>query len=292
MMPETEKQIITVTVTINAPLMRVWDMFTGPQNIIHWNNASDDWLTSYAENDLKTGGKFLFRMEARDGSSRFDFTGKYDKVISGKSIMYTITDGRKVKITFNETAGRTQVTESFEPEHLNTAGMQKTGWQAILDNFKKYVESYGKREIQHFEITIENTADNVFWIMLASETYKEWTSVFNPVSHFIGSWDKGKKILFLGTDAEGRTGGMVSRIRENIPGRFLSIEYLGEVIDGKEITSEKKADVWRGSLENYSFNTVGNKTLLSVDIDVPGEFRSYFSETWPKALEKLKLLCE
>lgn len=292
MATKTKNQVITVATTVNAPLQQVWDLFTGPLHIIHWNNASDDWQTSYAENDLKTGGAFLSRMEASDGSEGFDFSGRYTEVTPGKSIVYALDDGREVSITFSETAGGTLVTESFETEDENSAELQRAGWQAILDNFKKYVEGYSKREMLHFEITIDNTPDNIFRIMLDGLGFSEWTSAFNPTSRFTGSWEKGEKMMFIGTDADGKTGGMVCRIRENIPGKFLSIESLREIVDGKEVNGDGKANPWRGSLENYSFKPVGSKTLLSIDTDSPVEMKSYFTEAWPKALEKLKVLCE
>jgi hypothetical protein len=116
--------------------------------------------------------------------------------------------------------------------------------------------------------------------------------VFDPTSRFKGSWEKNSKILFLGTDKDGNSAGMVSRIRENIPGRFLSIEHCGIVRDGKEITSGPEAEAWAGFLENYSFTSVNGKTLLSVSLDSSQEFKSYFSETWPLALKKLKSLSE
>jgi len=292
MTKKAEKTVITVSTTVSAPPERVWALFTNPLHIIHWNNASDDWQTSYSENDLRPGGAFLSRMEAKDGSEGFDFSGRYTAVIPGKSIAYTLDDGRNVQIIFNETAGGIRITESFEAEDLNSAGLQKAGWQAILDNFRKYAEGYGPKEMLHFEITIENTPENIFRIMLESEAFSKWTSAFNATSQFSGSWAKGEKITFFGIDADGKTGGMVCRIRENIPGKFLSIESLREIIDGKEVTGDEKADFWRGSLENYSLKPVGSKTLLCVDTDVPSDFKPFFLEAWPKALEKLKALCE
>ena len=292
MTKKAEKMVITVSTTVSAPPERVWDLFTEPLHIIHWNNASDDWQTSYSENDLRPGGAFLSRMEAKDGHEGFDFSGRYTEVIPGKSIAYTLDDGRNVQIIFNETAGGIRITESFEAEDLNSAGLQKAGWQAILDNFRKYAEGYGPKEMLHFEITIENSPENIFRIMLESEAFSKWTSAFNPTSRFSGSWAKGEKITFLGTDADGKTGGMVCRIRENIPGKFLSIESLWEIIDGQEVTGDDKADFWRGSLENYSLKPVGSKTLLCVDTDVPSDFKPFFLEAWPKALEMLKALCK
>ena len=292
MTPNAEKLVITVSTTVNAPLQRVWDLFTGPMHIIHWNNASDDWQTSYAENDLRSGGTFLSRMEARDGSEGFDFTGRYSEVVPGESIAYTIDDGRNVHITFRRKEGETLVTESFEAEDHHSAELQKTGWEAILYNFKKYVEGYGPKEMHHFEVTINNSPENVFRIMLEKETYSKWTSAFDPTSRFIGSWKKGERITFLGTDPDGKTGGMICRIRENIPGKFLSIESLREIVDGIEVTGDEKTNIWSGSLENYTLKPVGSRTLLFVDTDIPADFRPFLAEAWPKALEELKTLCE
>jgi uncharacterized protein YndB with AHSA1/START domain len=135
---------ITVTVKVKAPVNTVWNLWTDPMHIIHWNNASDDWHTPYAENDLRVGKKFLSRMEARDGSFGFDFAGEYRKIIPLKQIEYSLFDGRKVQISFVSKGEETTVTETFDPEQTNSAELQKTGWQSILNNFKKYVESWQK----------------------------------------------------------------------------------------------------------------------------------------------------
>jgi len=137
----TTKTIITVTTLINAPVEKVWSLWTDPKHIIHWNNASDDWHTPKAENDLRVGGKFLWRMESRDGSQGFDFSGEFTKVLICKQIEYIIADGRKVNVSFASDDNKTTVTESFEAEQIHSVGMQQAGWQAILDNFRKYVEA-------------------------------------------------------------------------------------------------------------------------------------------------------
>jgi uncharacterized protein YndB with AHSA1/START domain len=139
-MTTIEAKVITITAQINAPVEKVWTNWTDPKHIVIWNNASDDWRTTRAENDLRAGGRFLSRMEARDGSSGFDFSGKYDKIELHKSIDYTLDDGRKVQITFNETGNGTKVIESFETENTYPVERQRAGWQAILDNFKNYCE--------------------------------------------------------------------------------------------------------------------------------------------------------
>lgn len=132
---------IIVTSTINAPVEKVWQLWTLPQHITKWNYASNDWHTPFAENDLRVGGKFLSRMEAKDGNAGFDFVGVYGEVKTNELLAYTISDGRKVKVTFSAIEDKTKVVETFEPESSHTIEMQRGGWQAILDNFKKYVES-------------------------------------------------------------------------------------------------------------------------------------------------------
>lgn len=140
-METKQATVITVKNTVNAPIEKVWDYWTNPDHITKWNNASDDWHTPSAVNDLTVGGNFSYRMEAKDGSFGFDFGGVYDEIKENKYIEYTIGDGRKVKVTFTAKGNATDVEEKFEAENMNTVELQKAGWQAILDNFKKYTEN-------------------------------------------------------------------------------------------------------------------------------------------------------
>ncbi len=286
------KTDITVTSTINAPVEKVWSLWTGPAHIVHWNHASDDWQTTYAENEPITGGRFLSQMEARDGSVGFGFTGKYDNVEKNRIIEYSLDDDRKVQINFMPESDKTVITQCFEAEQTNPVELQQAGWQSIMNNFKKYAEAYGILEVIHFEISIRSSADKIYKTIIMEDTFREWTSVFNPSSHYIGDWKKGSKILFLGTDKDGHTGGMVSRIKENLTDKFISIEHLGIVKNGNEITSGPEVEGWAGLLENYTLKPTNGKSLLQIDIDSNQEFKSYFLETWPKALEKLKSICE
>ncbi len=140
-MSTTMNEAITIKATVNAPVEKVWNAWSNPEDIMKWNSASDDWHTPKAENDLRTGGKFISRMEAKDGSWGFDFGGVYDNVEKFKVIEYTMGDGRKVKVTFTGNGNTTEVVETFDPESMNSIEMQRSGWQSILDNFKKYTES-------------------------------------------------------------------------------------------------------------------------------------------------------
>lgn len=139
-METQNKTVITVESIIDAPVEKVWEYWTRLQHITKWNNASDDWHTPRAENDLRVGGSFVSRMEAKDGSMGFDFGGTYDAVKPNEYIEYTIADGRKVKVNFTSTGNKTIVVENFEAEDENPIELQRGGWQAILDNFKKYTE--------------------------------------------------------------------------------------------------------------------------------------------------------
>lgn len=135
-----ERQQITVKTVVNIPVEKAWEVWTNPHHIMAWNQASEDWHTSHAENDLRTGGKFLSRMEARDGSVGFDFTGVYDEVALHKIIAYTMDDGRQVVVTFKGQGDKTEIIETFDAETENSLEMQRDGWQAIMNSYKKYAE--------------------------------------------------------------------------------------------------------------------------------------------------------
>lgn len=139
-MKSLNQSTITVEAVIEAPVGKVWNLWTQPVHISKWNYASDDWHCPSAENDLRAGGRFVSRMEAKDGSAGFDFSGTYEEVKKHKHIAYTMDDGRKVVIRFSGNGDKTRVAETFEPEDENSREMQREGWQAILDNFKEYAE--------------------------------------------------------------------------------------------------------------------------------------------------------
>lgn len=287
-----EKTKITVAVTINAPVDKVWSCFSEPKHIVRWNYASDDWHSPLAENDLRAEGRFNYRMEAKDGSMGFNFTGTYTRVEPHHALEYTLDDNRKVQVNFERGSDGTKVVETFEAEQENSIELQKKGWQSILNNFKNYVEGPARFGKMHVEILIDAAVEKVYRTMLDQQTYSEWTSAFNPASRYEGSWEKGSLIRFIGEDEKGNRGGMLSRIRENIPNKFVSIEHFGVLHGDVEVTSGPEADKWAGGLENYSFEERDGKTLVLVDVDVTDEFEAYFEDTWPKALKKLKELSE
>jgi uncharacterized protein YndB with AHSA1/START domain len=135
-----EKNMITVSTSIHESLEKIWDFWTNPKHIIHWNFAGEDWHCPKAENDLQVGGKFNYRMEAKDGSMGFDFEAIYTNIMDFQLIEYKMDDDRKVSISLEKQENSILITEKFDPENENPLEMQQQGWQMILDNFKKYVE--------------------------------------------------------------------------------------------------------------------------------------------------------
>lgn len=151
-----------------------------------------------------------------------------------------------------------------------------------------------KKKLQ-FTVSINATVTKVFDFMLgisSKSTYEQWTSLFNPTSTYEGSWDKGNKILFLGVDEQGEKGGMVSKIAENIPNRFVSIQHCGLFKADKEITEGPEVEKWANGFENYTFEENNGTTTITVDLDTTEDFLDYMNECYPKALDKLKELCE
>lgn len=132
---------VTIETTVNAPVEKVWDFWTKPEHITQWNAASDDWHSPSATNDLRVGGSFTSRMEAKDGSMGFDFGGTYDEVEPLRKIAFTMGDSRRVSVKFENRDGTTHITETFDAETQNSVDMQRAGWQSILDNFKRYTET-------------------------------------------------------------------------------------------------------------------------------------------------------
>ena len=133
---------IKIDITILAPVEKVWDYYNDPEHIVKWNFAHESWECPSSENDLRVGGKFNNRMEAKDGSFGFDFVGIYDEVVENELMRYHMEDGRNVEIVFEKAdENTTKVKISFDPETQNSVEMQREGWYAILNNFHKYVEN-------------------------------------------------------------------------------------------------------------------------------------------------------
>jgi hypothetical protein len=147
----------------------------------------------------------------------------------------------------------------------------------------------------HFNVIINAPKNKVYALMLgmnSKSTYEHWVSVFNPTSTYEGSWEKGSKILFIGIDENGEKGGMVSRIAENIPNRFVSIQHYGLLNAGEEITEGPEVEKWANGFENYTFEENDGVSTVTIKLDTEEDFVDYMNENYPKALDKLKEMCE
>ena len=146
-----------------------------------------------------------------------------------------------------------------------------------------------------FNVSINAPAKKVYDVMLGinnKSTYEQWTALFNPTSTYDGSWNRGSKMLFIGTDEKGEKGGMVSEIADNIPNRFISIRHYGLVQANVEITDGPEVEKWANGFENYTFEENNGITKVTVDLDTTEDFVDYMNQTYPKALDKLKEICE
>lgn len=146
-----------------------------------------------------------------------------------------------------------------------------------------------------FTVSINAPVQKVFDVMLgisSKSTYEQWTSVFNPTSSYDGNWEKGSKILFIGVDENGKRGGMVSQIAENIPNKFISIRHYGLLQADEEIVEGPEVEKWANGCENYTFEENNGTTTITVDLDTVEDFLDFMNETYPKALAVLKELCE
>lgn len=145
----------------------------------------------------------------------------------------------------------------------------------------------------HFSIVIDAPKEKVWHTMLDDATYRQWTTAFNPGSYYQGSWEEGSEILFLGPNPDGSgEGGMYSRIAENRPYEFISIEHLGILKNGEKDTTSDEAKKWTPAFENYTFKETENGTEVSVDMDIEEEYKEMFDDMWPQALKALKELAE
>lgn len=147
-------------------------------------------------------------------------------------------------------------------------------------------------EKMHFSVLINASKQKVWHTMLDKETYTQWTKAFNETSTFEGNWEEGSEVHFVGSDADGKLSGMYSRIKENRPFEFLSIEHLGIINNGVVDTSSEAVKKWAPAFENYTFTEQSDGTLLEIDMDIDAEYKAIFEEMWPKALQILKTICE
>lgn len=284
-------RVISIGAMVNAPIEKVWNFWTQPGHVMQWNHASSDWYTPQAVNDLRPGGRFSYTMSACDGSVSFDFSGTFILVDMYKRIDYQIDDGRMVQVLFDEDTDGVRITENFEAEDVHPDELQRAGWQSILDNFALYTGNSARPTLR-FQTEIKAPSEKVYQILTDDQGYRKWTSVFNPSSHFVGSWDQGSLILFLGHDEHGKRHGMVSKILENLPGRLIRIEHIRTHSDDIVNEPDYHLDTWSGALESYFLTAQESGTIFRVEVETLPDYLEYFLSTWPEALKKLKEICE
>ncbi len=225
-----EQNFILVQTKIDAPPELVWKLWTNPEDIEKWNNASDDWHTTQAENNLQKGGKFSFRMESKDGSEGFDFGGTYNEIIPFEKIDYTMNDGRRAHVSFTKSSGKTKVVEAFEPEGQNPEDFQHDGWQSILNNFKRYAEIKSALNKPH-KIT-HQIAPCLWFNNNAEEAAAFYLSIFRN-SRITGKTNYTKE----GYDIHGMKEGTVMTINFQIDGQPFTLLNGGPVFKFNEAIS-------------------------------------------------------
>ncbi|CAN5452749.1 hypothetical protein BH09BAC3_BH09BAC3_14820 [soil metagenome] len=283
---ETQTMKITVEAMVDANVKKVWEYWTKPAHIIKWNFASDDWHCPKAENDLRVSGKMSTRMEAKDGSFGFDFDVIYDEVVEHQKIGYTMADGRVAITHFEDLGEATKVTTTFDAEKENSVELQKGGWQAILDNFKRYAE--GKKKLE-YKINIAANKQKVWDTMLAPTTYKEWVNSAWPGSFFEGEWKEGNNLRFITADGSGT----LATLLEHKPYEYSFAKHIAILnAGGIEDRDSELAKGWIGITEAYTFTEKNGATELKVEINTNPDWAKMFDDGWPTALSKLKEICE
>lgn len=241
--------MITVKTTVDASPETTWALYTNPVHVRQWNNASEDWITPIAENDLRKGGKLKYRMEAKDGSTGFDFEGTFDKVEPFEALDYTIADGRHVMVRFQPSGKYTTVQVSFEAESVHSRELQEQGWQAILVNFRRFVSYTNEFKPIQFAIKIQSPKQHVWTQMTAPDTYREWAGAAWPGSYFEGKWIEGSTISFFDKNRSGTKSILVL----HRPFDVSIAEHVACYDNGAEVADSDQARSWVGSKECYYF---------------------------------------
>ncbi|MBX3163119.1 MAG: SRPBCC family protein [Bacteroidetes bacterium] len=294
-------------ITINKPRQEVFDyikFIKNQENFGVWYRMDSTMKKEY---------------EGSDGTVGFTYKWNGEKMGEGKQIITNIVEGEKIEsdldFGFGDAAHAYLSVEEISPDETlvkwGITGKTPYPWNLMslffdmskdfeegLKNLKDVLEnqqsSHTMKKVQ-YTINIKASAEKVYKTMLGIDnikTYEQWTAAFNPTSTYEGKWDKGSKIYFVGTDEDGRRGGMVSEVREIIPNKFVGIVHYG-ILDGdNEITEGAEVEKWAGAHENYSYEENNGITTVTIDIDVTEDFIDYYNTTCPQALEKLKNICE
>lgn len=281
---------ITISTTINAPIANVFNSYLNPQDNLRWNTAGYGWTNDYAKIDAIAGGEFHIGYKSPDEKNDFDFNGKYIEIVKDKLIKSELGDGRKVEVNFEAEDEKTHVTIIFDAEEENSLDLQKQGWSAILENFKKFVErkSNPKNASITKNIVIQATKEKVWKMLLEDKPYRQWTSSFTEGSYYEGEMKYDGKIMFLSPSGTG----ISSKIVVFIPNFQISFEHLGGVKDGIEDFKSSEFEGWKYARETYTLNGVDGKVNLQIYVEVTKNEEQMMSDLWDKALAELKKMCE
>lgn len=296
-------------ITINRPKQDVFDyirFIKNQENFGVWYRMDSTMQKEY---------------EGTDGTVGFTYKWNGEKMGEGKQTVTNIVEGEKIEsdldFGFGDVAhAHLSVAEISPDETLvkwGITGKVPYPWNLMslffdmskdfeegLKNLKDILENQQTSNTNtmkklQYTISIKANAGKVYNTMLGIndiKNYEQWTAEFNPTSTYEGTWEKGSKMYFIGTDEDGKRGGMVSEIEENIPNKFVSIRHYGLLQEDKEITTGAEAEKWTGGHENYSYEENNGITTVTVEVDVTEDFIDYYNTTCPKALEKLKEICE
>lgn len=269
-MPKTTLQVST---DVAADPASVWTRFTVPGHIMQWNFASEEWHCPAAENDLRPGGVYRTRMEARDGSQGFDFEGVYDEVVPESRLAYTLTNGRQVKTEFSDQNGRTRVTTTFEPEDSFPIEVQQAGWQAIIDNFRRYVESEPERMVRE-QVTIDTPADTVWSIITHPRYARELGQQFDKNAYVRSDWQLGSAVEFVYEPERIAATGTISELK---PLELIRIDFD---FDGFAY------------YESFHFSSTEGQTILTAEAGPYTHARDEHATVWSNWLQKVRELSE
>ena len=307
------------SIQVNAPAAVVWQTMFDASTYRQWTSVFNP--DSYFEGSWLPGSEIRFLGSNPDGGMN-GLNGMYGVITEHRPYEFVLIEyqgqivndvddttsrearqliGAREAYSFSETDGTTTVTIDVDTADTY-AELFGEFWPKGLAKLKGLAEAAGaeradrsytpRMETMHFSTRINAPAEIVWETMLDDATYRQWTSVFNPGSYFLGSWLPGSEIRFFGNDENGKMGGMVGVIVEHRPHEFLSIEYRGQIVDGIEDTTSDDAKRLIGTHENYTFTQTDGVTTLTVDVDVDDEWAGMFGEQWPLSLAKLTELAE
>lgn len=291
---------ITINKTINASVNHVWQAYLDPEDNKRWNTAGFGWTVGETHFDPRVGGKFEAEYKSPDGKNDFMLEGTFVEIIENQKIIYEMPQNemdkakRVVEINFesvgNDSTSQTNFTVTFDAEDMNTLDRQKQGWNAILENFKKFVErkSNPKNQALQKSIKIKSSPHKVWKVLTNKEKYKLWTAPFTDGSYYEGEMQYLNKIYFLSPDNIG----LVSEVKVCIPDFQLSFEHLGTVKDGVEDLDSVEFGSWKGARETYTLSFNDGITTLDIYQDMSAKENQFFDSKWDTALEIIKQIAQ